>query len=39
MPEVSFSAKEPDMSALRLSFAPADVGKLEEGVGRLAQAV
>jgi DNA-binding transcriptional MocR family regulator len=29
----------PDLSTLRLSFATADVAKIEEGVGRLGQAV
>lgn len=38
VPGAPFYAKEPDRSALRLSFATADVGKIEEGVGRLAKA-
>ena len=39
VPGAPFYASNPDLSTLRLSFATADVGKIEEGVGRLAQAV
>jgi DNA-binding transcriptional MocR family regulator len=35
VPGAPFYAAEPDLSTLRLSFATADVGKIEEGVGRL----
>lgn len=38
VPGAPFYAKDPDLSALRLSFATADVGKIEEGVGRLGKA-
>ena len=39
VPGVPFYASQPDTSTLRLSFATADVAKIEEGVGRLAQAL
>ena len=34
-----FFTKSPDVSTLQLSFATADVGKNEEGVGRLGKAI
>ncbi|WP_317204314.1 PLP-dependent aminotransferase family protein [Janthinobacterium sp.] len=39
VPGVPFYASNPDTSTLRLSFATADVAKIEEGVVRLAQAL
>ena len=39
VPGVPFYAADPDPSTLRLSFATADVARIEEGVGRLAQAL
>ena len=39
VPGAPFYATNPDQSTLRLSFATADVGKIEEGVGRLGRAV
>ena len=39
VPGAPFYAKDPDLSALRLSFATADVGKIEVGVGRLGKAL
>jgi len=39
VPGAPFYASNPDLSTLRLSFATADVAKIEEGVGRLGQAV
>jgi DNA-binding transcriptional MocR family regulator len=39
VPGAPFYAKERDMAALRLSFATADVGKIEEGVRRLRNAL
>ena len=39
VPGVPFYASNPDTATLRLSFATADVAKIEEGVGRLAQAL
>jgi DNA-binding transcriptional MocR family regulator len=39
VPGAPFYANEPDVSTFRLSFATADLAKIEEGVGRLAQAV
>jgi 2-aminoadipate transaminase len=39
VPGAPFYASNPDKSTLRLSFATADVGKIEEGVGRLGRAV
>jgi 2-aminoadipate transaminase len=38
VPGAPFYANNPDKSTLRLSFATADVAKIEEGVGRLGQA-
>jgi len=39
VPGAPFYARDADKSTLRLSFATADVGKIEEGVGRLGRAV
>jgi DNA-binding transcriptional MocR family regulator len=39
VPGAPFYANNPDLATLRLSFATADVGKIEEGVGRLGQAI
>jgi 2-aminoadipate transaminase len=39
VPGAPFYANNPDVSTFRLSFATADVGKIEEGVGRLGRAV
>jgi 2-aminoadipate transaminase len=39
VPGAPFYATNPDVSTLRLSFATADVGKIEEGVGRLGRAI
>jgi 2-aminoadipate transaminase len=39
VPGAPFYAANPDLSTFRLSFATADVGKIEEGVGRLGRAV
>jgi DNA-binding transcriptional MocR family regulator len=39
VPGAPFFAHDPDMRTLRLSFATADVAKIEEGIGRLAQAL
>jgi 2-aminoadipate transaminase len=39
VPGAPFYAAEPDMASFRLSFATADLGKIEEGVGRLGKAV
>jgi DNA-binding transcriptional MocR family regulator len=39
VPGVPFYAADPDPSTLRLSFATADVARIEEGVTRLAQAL
>jgi 2-aminoadipate transaminase len=39
VPGAPFYATNPDLSTLRLSFATADVGKIEEGVGRLGKAI
>jgi 2-aminoadipate transaminase len=39
VPGAPFFAKDPDVATLRLSFATADVGKIEEGVGRLGKAI
>jgi len=39
VPGAPFFASDPDTSTLRLSFATADVAKIEEGVGRLGQAI
>jgi DNA-binding transcriptional MocR family regulator len=39
VPGAPFFAHDPDMTSLRLSFATADVAKIEEGMGRLGQAI
>jgi DNA-binding transcriptional MocR family regulator len=39
VPGAPFYASNPDLATLRLSFATADVAKIEEGVGRLGQAI
>jgi 2-aminoadipate transaminase len=39
VPGAPFFANQPDVSTLRLSFATADVAKIEEGVARLAKAL
>ena len=39
VPGAPFYAGNPDMATFRLSFATADVGKIEEGVGRLGRAI
>lgn len=39
VPGAPFFAHDPDLSTLRLSFATADVAKIEEGIGRLGRAV
>ncbi|MES2938689.1 MAG: PLP-dependent aminotransferase family protein [Pseudomonadota bacterium] len=39
VPGAPFFAADPDLSTLRLSFATADVGKIEEGMGRLGRAI
>ncbi|NML45367.1 PLP-dependent aminotransferase family protein [Ramlibacter sp. G-1-2-2] len=39
VPGAPFFAKDPDLSTLRLSFATAGVEKIEEGLGRLGQAL
>ncbi len=39
VPGAPFFATNPDVSTLRLSFATADVAKIEEGVGRLGRAL
>jgi DNA-binding transcriptional MocR family regulator len=39
VPGAPFFAHDPDMATLRLSFATADVAKIEEGMGRLGQAL
>ncbi len=39
VPGAPFFATNPDLSTLRLSFATADVAKIEEGVGRLGKAL
>jgi 2-aminoadipate transaminase len=39
VPGAPFFVTNPDVSTLRLSFATADVGKIEEGVGRLGKAL
>ncbi|NKE65575.1 PLP-dependent aminotransferase family protein [Ramlibacter sp. RBP-2] len=39
VPGAPFFATNPDLSTLRLSFATADVAKIEEGVGRLGKAM
>ena len=39
VPGAPFYAHDPDMTTLRLSFATADVAKIEEGIARLGQAL
>ena len=39
VPGAPFFCANPDLSTLRLGFATADVAKIEEGVGRLGQAI
>jgi 2-aminoadipate transaminase len=39
VPGAPFYASNPDLSTLRLSFATADVDKIQEGIARLAQAI
>jgi 2-aminoadipate transaminase len=39
VPGAPFYAHDPDLTSLRLSFATADVAKIEEGIGRLKQAL
>ena len=39
VPGAPFYASNPDVATFRLSFATADVGKIEEGVGRLGKAI
>ncbi len=39
VPGTPFYASNPDVATLRLSFATADIAKIEEGVGRLARAL
>ena len=39
VPGAPFYAANPDNASFRLSFATADIGKIQEGVGRLARAV
>ena len=39
VPGAPFYANQPDISTLRLSFATADVAKIEEGIARLRQAL
>jgi DNA-binding transcriptional MocR family regulator len=39
VPGAPFYASNPDPTTLRLSFATADVAKIEEGIGRLGQAL
>ena len=39
VPGAPFYAVDPDVATFRLSFATADVGKIEEGVGRLGRAI
>jgi DNA-binding transcriptional MocR family regulator len=38
VPGAPFYAADPDMSTIRLSFATADVAKIEEGISRLGKA-
>jgi 2-aminoadipate transaminase len=38
VPGAPFYAQDPDVSTFRLSFATADVGKIQEGMGRLGKA-
>jgi DNA-binding transcriptional MocR family regulator len=39
VPGAPFFATDPDLSALRLSFATADLDKIREGISRLKQAL
>ena len=39
VPGAPFYAGKPDVATFRLSFATADLGKIEEGVGRLGKAI
>jgi DNA-binding transcriptional MocR family regulator len=39
VPGAPFFCKQPDLSTIRLSFATADLAKIEEGVGRLKLAI
>ena len=39
VPGAPFYANNPDVSTFRLSFATADVAKIEEGMGRLGKAL
>jgi DNA-binding transcriptional MocR family regulator len=39
VPGAPFFAANPDISTLRLSFATADVSKIEDGIARLAKAI
>jgi DNA-binding transcriptional MocR family regulator len=39
VPGAPFYAHDPDLATLRLSFATADVAKIEEGIARLGQAL
>jgi DNA-binding transcriptional MocR family regulator len=39
VPGAPFYAHDPDLSTLRLSFATADVAKIEEGIARLGRAL
>ena len=39
VPGAPFFAHDPDLSTLRLSFATADVARIEEGIARLARAL
>jgi DNA-binding transcriptional MocR family regulator len=39
VPGAPFYANNPDLATLRLSFATADVAKIEEGLARLGQAL
>jgi len=39
VPGTPFFANHPDAATLRLSFATADVAKINEGVARMAQAL
>jgi DNA-binding transcriptional MocR family regulator len=39
VPGAPFFAHDPDLASLRLSFATADVAKIEEGISRLGRAL
>jgi len=39
VPGAPFFANDPDLSSIRLSFATADIAKIEEGIARLGQAL